>query len=189
MSSASRPTSSAAWTRCGRASPAGRSTRTTPARRRTASRRRCPARRWRRPAPTGPPTPRPRSGGASATSPTVTAAPAAPGRTRSPTTGTEGRRRAADSRLGHDLDGRDLELERHLLADQDPAGLQRGVPLHAPVPPVHARRPLEPQPDVAVGVLGGAGVLEVDADRLGRPLDGEVARHPERLVVDPLHAG
>ena len=77
-SSASARTSSAASTRCGprvrlRVAP---TTRPPPP---TASRRRCPARRCLRPAPTGPPTRSPRSGGASATSRTATARRAAPG--------------------------------------------------------------------------------------------------------------
>ena len=69
----------AASTRCGPASPTGTCTPTTPAPRPTASRRPSPAPRWPPPAPTGRPTRSPRSAGASATSRTATARPAAPG--------------------------------------------------------------------------------------------------------------
>ena len=88
-STASPRTSSPASTRSTSARAAGGSTPTTPPPRPTASRRRCPGRRWRRPAPTGRPTPRPRSGGDSATSVMSTAHLAARTPSRPRTTGTE----------------------------------------------------------------------------------------------------
>src|SRR6187455_2023585 len=74
-------------------------------------------------------------------------------------------------------DGRDLELQGHLLADEDTARLERGVPVHAPVLAVDGRPTLEPDAVVAERVDGRTGVVEVDAHRLGHALDREVADH------------
>ena len=75
-------------------------------------------------------------------------------------------------------DGGDLELEDDLLADEDAAGFERGVPVDAPVLAVDRGGALEADALVAVGIDGGAGVLEVDGDRLGDALDGQVAGDP-----------
>ncbi len=80
----------------------------------------------------------------------------------------------------------DLELEGHLLADQDAAGLEGCVPVHAPVLAVDGRLAFEPDPGVAERVDGGTAVLEVDGDRLGDTLDRQVARDPVVLVVHAL---
>src|SRR5512146_884931 len=54
------------------------------------------------------------------------------------------------------LDRGDLELQGHLVADQDAAGLERGVPGDAVVLAVDGDRALEPDPQVAERVLGRA---------------------------------
>src|SRR6478672_10520363 len=73
------------------------------------------------------------------------------------------------------LDGRDVELELDLLADEHAAGLERGVPGQAPVLAVDGGRALEADAQVAEGVTGRAGGLELDGDRLGDALHGQVA--------------
>src|SRR3954447_21370886 len=73
------------------------------------------------------------------------------------------------------LDGRDLELERDLLAHQHAAGLQRGVPGDAPVLAVDGDAALEADPVVAERVLGGALELQRDGHGLRDVLDGQVA--------------
>src|SRR3954449_13624856 len=71
-------------------------------------------------------------------------------------------------------DGRNLELQRDLLADEHAPGLQRRVPGHAEVLAVDRGPALESDAMVAERVDGGAGVVEIDRDRLGDALDGEV---------------
>jgi hypothetical protein len=94
--------------------------------------------------------------------------------------GTEG------SRL---LDGRDLDVEGDLLADQDAAGLEGRVPDDAVVLAVDRGLALEAGADVAVGVLGGADVSEGDGDRVGLVLDGQVAGEVERVGTGDLDVG
>ena len=76
-----------------------------------------------------------------------------------------------------------------LLADEHAAGFEGGVPVDAPVLAVDGGLALEPDALVAVGVDGGAGVLEVDGHGLGDALDGEVAGDPVVLGVDLLDRG
>src|SRR4051812_21643166 len=51
------------------------------------------------------------------------------------------------------LDGRDLQHKLDLVADEEAAGLEGGVPHQAPVLAVQRRGPLEPGPGVAERVL------------------------------------
>src|SRR5439155_21576857 len=73
------------------------------------------------------------------------------------------------------LDRGDLELQRDLVADQDAAALERGVPGDAVVLAVDRDRALEADALVAERVLGRAFELERDRDRVGHALDGQVA--------------
>src|SRR6266567_9449210 len=72
------------------------------------------------------------------------------------------------------LDRGDLELEGDLVADQDAAALERGVPGDPVVLAVDRHRALEPDPLVAERVLRSALELERDRDRVGHALDGQV---------------
>src|SRR5690606_7473062 len=87
------------------------------------------------------------------------------------------------------LDRRDVELEVDLLAHEDAAGLQGGVPVHAPVLAVDGGLALEADALVAERVDGRAGVGEVDRDGLGRALDGEVTGDPVLGVAELLDLG
>src|SRR4051794_2058138 len=87
------------------------------------------------------------------------------------------------------LDGGDLELEDDLLADEDAAGLEGGVPADAPVLAVDRHVALEAHAAVAPRVDGGSGVLEVEGDRLGDALDAQIAGDPEGLGVGLLEGG
>src|SRR3954451_15013315 len=87
------------------------------------------------------------------------------------------------------LDGRDLELQDDLVADQDAAGLQRGVPGDAVVLAADGHRALEADPLVAVRVLRGAFELERDGDPVGHVLDGQVARDLEGGLVGLADVG
>src|SRR5689334_12163244 len=81
------------------------------------------------------------------------------------------------------LDRRDVELEDDLLADEDATGLERGVPLDAPVTTVDGRAALEAGAQVAERVACGAGVLPGDRHRLGDILEGEVPGHLEVVAL------
>src|SRR5690606_15643426 len=94
----------------------------------------------------------------------------------------------AEPRSGR-LDGRHLELERHLLADEHTTGLQRRVPLDVEVLAVDRDRAFEAHPDVAERVGRHAFIGEVDADRLGDVLDGQVTGEPVGRLVQLLDAG
>src|SRR6478735_8938189 len=72
-------------------------------------------------------------------------------------------------------DGGDVELELDLVRHQQAAGLERGVPGQAPVLAVEDGLALEADAEVAERVAGGAVLLELDRDRLGDVLDGQVA--------------
>ena len=81
------------------------------------------------------------------------------------------------------LDRGDLELEGDFVADQDAAGLERGVPGDAVVLAVDDRGALEPDPQVAERVSGRALELERDRDRVG---DTPMVRSPvSSRVVAP----
>src|SRR3954453_20598362 len=80
-------------------------------------------------------------------------------------------------------DGGDVELELDLVRHQEAAGLQRGVPGQAPLLAGDGGVTLEADPDVAERVAGGAGGLELDADRLGDAADGQVAGHGPVVAV------
>ena len=75
----------------------------------------------------------------------------------------------------HVGDRRDVELELDLLAHEDAAGLEGRVEGEVPVGAVDGDLTLEADPGVAERVLGRAGLLEGDRDRLGDAVDGEVA--------------
>src|SRR5687768_3568865 len=87
------------------------------------------------------------------------------------------------------LDRGDLELERDLVADQDAAGLERGVPGDAPVLAVDDDRALEADALVAERVGGRALEGEVDRDGAGDALDGEVALDPHHVVAHQRDGG
>src|SRR4051794_19743749 len=87
------------------------------------------------------------------------------------------------------LDGRDLELQDDLVADQDTAGLQRSVPGDAVVLAADGHRALEADADVAERVGGRALELERDGDRVGDALDGQVTDQLEGRLVQLLHRG
>src|SRR5690606_3468900 len=59
----------------------------------------------------------------------------------------------------------------------------------APVLAVDHGLTLEPDAVVAERVHGGAGVLEVDGDRVGDALDGQIPADAEGGLVDDLDAG
>ena len=73
------------------------------------------------------------------------------------------------------LDRADVEVQLDPLGDEHAAGLERGVPGQAPVLAVDGGAALEADAQVAEGVTGRAGLLELDRDRLGDALDGQVA--------------
>src|SRR5262249_13191452 len=73
--------------------------------------------------------------------------------------------------LGRALDRRDVELELDLVRDEHATGLEGGVEAHAPVRPGDGGAALEADPDVAVGVAGRAGLLELEGHGLGDALD------------------
>src|SRR3954466_1847737 len=86
------------------------------------------------------------------------------------------------------LDGLDVELHLHLVADQYTTGLQCDVPLEAEVLAVDLGRGAE----AGLGVVPGVDVdtleLEVELDLAGHTVDGEVAEeHVVTVVV--LDAG
>src|SRR5215210_1690226 len=87
------------------------------------------------------------------------------------------------------LDRRDLELQDDLVADQNAAGLQRGVPGDAVVLAAYRHRALEAQPHVAERVGRGALELERDGDRVGDAPDRQVARQLEGRLVQLAHRG
>src|SRR3954454_1666908 len=87
------------------------------------------------------------------------------------------------------LDRGDLELQEDLVADQDAAGLQRGVPGDAVVLAVDAHRALEPGAQVAERVGREALELERDGNRLTDALDGQVAGELEAGGPGRGHAG
>src|SRR3954447_1988937 len=70
------------------------------------------------------------------------------------------------------LDRRDVELELDLVRDEHAAGLERGVPAEPPLLAVQGGCTLEADAGVAERVLGRAGELERDGDRVGDALDG-----------------
>src|SRR4051794_21743242 len=86
------------------------------------------------------------------------------------------------------LDRGDLELEDDLVADQDAAGLERGVPGDAVVLAADGDRAVEADALVAERVLRGALERERDGDRLRHVLDGQVAGDLEGRLVDGDHA-
>src|SRR6478735_10306655 len=69
----------------------------------------------------------------------------------------------------------DVDDELDLLGDQDAALFQAGVPGQAPVGAVELAGGLEGGLVVAPGVGGDAVELDVEGDRLGDALDGQVA--------------
>src|SRR5687768_13853813 len=71
------------------------------------------------------------------------------------------------------LDGRHLDLDVDLVADEHAAGLQWSIPCDAPILAVQRARSLEPRANVAEGVDRHAREHEVDGDDAGRALDGE----------------
>jgi len=83
-------------------------------------------------------------------------------------------------------DGRDLDVEGDLLADEHAASLEGRVPDDAVVLAVDRGLALEAGPYVAEGVLGGAEVGERDRDGVGLILDGEVAGEVERVRAGDL---
>src|SRR3954447_19722069 len=87
------------------------------------------------------------------------------------------------------LDRRDLELQDDLVADQDAASLQGGVPGDAVVLAADRDRALEAHAEVAERVGGGALELEGDGDRVGDALDGQVADELEGRLVELAHRG
>src|SRR3954452_11296369 len=72
------------------------------------------------------------------------------------------------------LDREDLDLEDALFADEDAAGLERGVPGDAVVLAADGDRAVEADALVAERVLRGALEREWDGDRLRHVLDGQV---------------
>src|SRR4051794_29900003 len=82
------------------------------------------------------------------------------------------------------LDRRDLELQGDLVADQDAAGLERGVPGDAPVLAVDDQRTLEADALVAERVDRRALEGEVHGHRAADALDREVAGDADEVVRD-----
>src|SRR3954454_16896745 len=77
----------------------------------------------------------------------------------------------------------DLELEDDLVADQDAAGLERGVPGDAVVLAADGDRAVEADALVAERVLRGALELERPRYPVRHVLDGQVAGDLERGLV------
>src|SRR5215216_2946561 len=87
------------------------------------------------------------------------------------------------------LDGLDLELEADLLAHQDTAALERGVPGEAEVLAVDLGAGREAGPAAAPRVGRPTVVLDVESDRPGDAVDGQVAGEREvtgRAPLDPV---
>src|SRR5215212_4537502 len=87
------------------------------------------------------------------------------------------------------LDRGDLELEDDLVADEDAAGLERGVPGDAVVLAADRDRALEADALVAERVLSGALELEGHRDPVRHVLDGQVAGDLEGGLVDLADVG
>src|SRR5690606_1152708 len=80
-------------------------------------------------------------------------------------------------------DGADVELDLDLVAHQEAAGLQRGVPGQAEVLAVDLELGLEARPVVAERVLRGAGELGLQLHALGDAVDRQVARDDVVVAV------
>src|SRR5688500_17158537 len=87
------------------------------------------------------------------------------------------------------LDRGDVELELDLVRHHDAAGLERSVPGQAPVLAADGGLAFETDPNVAVGVLGRAGVFEAHADRPGDALDGQVTGDRPLVVALTFNRG
>ena len=72
------------------------------------------------------------------------------------------------------LDGRNLELDLDVFRNEDAAGLERSVEVDAEVLAVDLGLCLEAQTEVAEWVLSGSDLFNLEVDRLGGALDGEV---------------
>src|SRR5215211_2509775 len=84
------------------------------------------------------------------------------------------------------LDGLDLELEAGLLAYQDTAALERGIPGEAELLAVDLGAGREAGPAAAPRVGRPAVVLDVEHDRPGYAVDGQVAGEREVAGRAPL---
>src|SRR5205814_7293674 len=84
--------------------------------------------------------------------------------------------------------GLDLELDGHLVADDDAAALDGGVPADAEVAPADLRSGGEAGPGAAVGVGPEPVQLQRQRDVPGHALEGELAVH-DVVVAVPAHAG
>src|SRR6266545_5891546 len=74
-------------------------------------------------------------------------------------------------------DGLDLDLQADLLGDYDPTGLQGHVPRQPPVLPVDRAPGGEHGPIAAPRVTDVAKVVDLQGDRPGDSLDGQLAIH------------
>src|SRR3546814_13490630 len=77
-----------------------------------------------------------------------------------------------------------LELERHVLADEDAAGLQRGVPRETEVLAVDDGLRRSAGLVIAVGVAAETAEVEGERHGLGRAADGQIAVHEEVAALD-----
>src|SRR5436853_410922 len=87
------------------------------------------------------------------------------------------------------LDGLDLELEAGLLAHENAAALEGGIPGEAEVLTVDLGAGREAGPTAAPGVGRPTVVLDVEGDGLGHAVDGEVTHEAETARRVPLHPG
>src|SRR5947208_2105964 len=77
-----------------------------------------------------------------------------------------------------------VELELDLLADENATLVERDVEVQAPVAAVDGRLAFEARPEIAPGVVGRAGELEVDRDGIALAVDREVTDEGVDIVVN-----
>src|SRR5579871_2348738 len=77
----------------------------------------------------------------------------------------------------------ELQVDLHVLADQDAAGLQRLVPPGAELLALDDHLTVEGDLVVPPGVLGLPQLLHVDGDRLGHVADRQVAGHLQLVAA------
>src|SRR5918996_4145488 len=94
--------------------------------------------------------------------------------------------RATRSSAGHSfaLSELEVDLELDLLAHQDAAGVERHIPVEAPVAAIDRARQRATDLAIAGGIDAPAAVLVVELDLVGDALDGEIA--DDLVAVSPL---
>src|SRR5262249_15427864 len=74
----------------------------------------------------------------------------------------------------------------HLVADEDPAGLERLIPVQTEVLAIDGRAPGQARALPAPGIPGAAAVLDLEHDRAGDAMGGQLTLHLEALLAQRL---